>query len=882
MLKETSQKISKAISRRDVPQLKELFDGMTTFELDNKSRLRASLSGIGNKGVQCISKALMNNKTVKTLKLLYQNIGLAGTKDLAKLLMNNQTLTVLELAYNIIGSDGTKELARALRANKTLKTLGLTNNNIGSAGIKELINSLRKNQTLNVLSLACNNIGATGTKELIPFLKNNRTFFYLRLSHNNFGPTGFTQIMKGFEMNHILTYLYIHTMKADNDVAKSIIHLLEINHTLTYLDVRNNKIDDAGAKKLIPVLEKNYTLISFNLAMNKINAELLARINSLIERNQKLKNTCLQAAKEENIEEVVRLVASGASIGGGLVKMEDSEVLRSVLFFMMKHSHSCSTATYFKFAKLCHTLKNSDGLTPFDIAEKHNNKEIIKLAQLPLQEINFTQAWMTWRANNFNNMHQLDLSRSMISEKLLNILSALVEVCSIQSLNLSNNYINYNKAFRIIELLQGSYMLKELNLSYNIISADKDDLTNLIELANPKVTIDISQNYVACTHGNTDSYLKQNQQHNRGSFQIMPVAIDLNVLRIPLEEYQKQLQHGNEVAIICVMEGNKALGHIFINFEQQPAMVSYNIENLSHDSWLWDTLRKMGARQLKKQVRSNTNIEACVEKELIAYKIGVHTVETERGANTMKVDGVLLKKHLIQFRMDRFKNRPAKHLLLANLQVNHGIFRSDNRVVRSHIDPSFEISREQCVIYLACKRDNQEHAMLLIEGMRSFGQLYLQMAHFGPQKGVSGSKANGIKDIFGKGTVTTKLYDIESILRNIRRGEGYILAGWPVPRRSERLKTWGIQRLQKKIVQEEKDPPPYFKLDSNLLKPLKFFGASAQSQVKQSHNCLTWALAKLELLGIEVNKNLITTTFPRTHQVIQKQKDVDNQKCLVM
>jgi Ran GTPase-activating protein (RanGAP) involved in mRNA processing and transport len=66
-------------------------------------------------------------------------------------LLDNTTLTTLHLRWNDIGKEGSVFLAEALRNNKTLTSLDVTNNNLGEEGRKSLRSMLDDNVSLTEL-----------------------------------------------------------------------------------------------------------------------------------------------------------------------------------------------------------------------------------------------------------------------------------------------------------------------------------------------------------------------------------------------------------------------------------------------------------------------------------------------------------------------------------------------------------------------------------------------------------------------------------------------------------------------------------------------------------------------------------------------------------
>lgn len=112
-----------------------------------------------------LGQLLLNNNTLKTLTVSYNNIGSKGAQFLAKALLKNTGLESLDISYNDIGPGGAISLARALLVNTSLKTLDLSNNRIGDPGAVALARVITKGN-LKHLRLSFNSITKLGYREL--------------------------------------------------------------------------------------------------------------------------------------------------------------------------------------------------------------------------------------------------------------------------------------------------------------------------------------------------------------------------------------------------------------------------------------------------------------------------------------------------------------------------------------------------------------------------------------------------------------------------------------------------------------------------------------------------------------------------------------------
>lgn len=471
----------------------------------------------------------------------------------------------------------------------------------------------------------------------------------------------------------------------------------------------------------------------------------------------------------------------------------------------------------------------------------------------------------------------LELANNMLTDEgALTLASILEKTKFLKLLNLSHNGISAVGAEKLVKAAKSHPSLSTLNLSHNIIYIEDGQLKDLIRAAKTSLQIDVSQNYIGFTAlpSNVDVYFNQNKLYYDGALQIMPGFLTLHS-NLNLERYKEQLKQGRDVAVVCVYHKKVVLGHVFINFTWEKPCVAYIIKDLAKQHGLRKSLSRVSAMLLNTGVVISQDDKEQVEAEL-------NDLSEEESAYIM--DRILLTQHALCYRNCSFRNKPTKHLLMANLTSRHGIFKSDESgSVQSYIDPKFTIKRNQYVVYLACKQGN-EHAMLFIEGMSSFGQMFLLKAHFGPKRGISGSRLRPgfkglMKDLVGEGMVELKLLDIERFLSDMHDKKDYILKGWEVPRVFMSLKKYGAKKFLQEIAKEAKgEAPGYFKLESAIFKPLKLLSKSLQSQAEHSYNCLTWAIEKLKLLDVKLNNNWLVKTFPITVKIIRAQQKYEKKK----
>lgn len=83
------------------------------------------------------------------------------------------------MEYDLISYTGATALAEGLEMNRSLKALKLHYNNIGGVGSSAIAKALEVNKTLCVLNISCNDIGDHGACALADMLRRNQSLTHL-------------------------------------------------------------------------------------------------------------------------------------------------------------------------------------------------------------------------------------------------------------------------------------------------------------------------------------------------------------------------------------------------------------------------------------------------------------------------------------------------------------------------------------------------------------------------------------------------------------------------------------------------------------------------------------------------------------------------------
>ncbi|MCC8372181.1 MAG: hypothetical protein LN568_05580 [Rickettsia endosymbiont of Pseudomimeciton antennatum] len=101
--------------------------------------------------------ALKAGRSIKTIDLFRNKIGDKDVELLVQALLQNNTVEFINLDYNQIGNKGAMSIAKLLQGNNSIKRIDLYHNKIGNKGVQCLVEALKKNNCLLILELFQNN-----------------------------------------------------------------------------------------------------------------------------------------------------------------------------------------------------------------------------------------------------------------------------------------------------------------------------------------------------------------------------------------------------------------------------------------------------------------------------------------------------------------------------------------------------------------------------------------------------------------------------------------------------------------------------------------------------------------------------------------------------
>ena len=153
-----------------------------------------------------------------------------------------------------LSSRGVQLLSDAVRQNRTLEGLYITDYNLGTHGAKVFAEALSggNNGTVRLLCLGANRILDGGAIHLANMLVENRTLTHLYLSKNDVGDQGFQRLMEVLSTsNSTLQSLSLEWNQFGNDESLQLaISMLRINNTLSELNLESCKFSKSAVKEL--------------------------------------------------------------------------------------------------------------------------------------------------------------------------------------------------------------------------------------------------------------------------------------------------------------------------------------------------------------------------------------------------------------------------------------------------------------------------------------------------------------------------------------------------------------------------------------------------------------------------------------------------------
>ena len=339
---------------------------------------------------------------------------------------------------------------------------------------------LMNNSTLTELNLSNNNITDEGAKRLAEAIKVNTTLQELNISMNKITDEGAKRLAEAIQINTTLQELNISMNKITDEGVKRLAEAIQINTTLQELNISMNKITDEGAKKLAEAIQINTTLQELNISKNWISKEEVMRIVEACTINRTLhKLVCTHnnlsksglAAINEYIRKENALQVFDASWNSVIASSRCRSQLVIPTFQSLRWSLDSWENNLFDYNKQVWFVNDSIWK---NIPCRFTHDSLLELkfpsySIMPNVQVDIMQGVM-----QVDTLQKLDISYNRISDdEVIAFSECLKTNTTLIELNMSYNDITCKGASVIAEAIQLNTTLQKLNISYNRISEDE-------------------------------------------------------------------------------------------------------------------------------------------------------------------------------------------------------------------------------------------------------------------------------------------------------------------------------------------------------------------------------------------------------------------------
>jgi Ran GTPase-activating protein (RanGAP) involved in mRNA processing and transport len=251
--------------------------------------LHLECSNIGDKSIEVLTSALLENRRLKKLSLSQNNEITSRSWRTLSAILNNpiSALEALHLAETSLDDDGLAWVGRAMSSNTTLKVLDLyCNERVTFDGWRPFFNMLQDNLScaLEEINLGENNMDDDVAISVASALASVNAFKFLRLNDTEtIWSPGWQAISNLFQShNSSLVELDLNMNNIDDTGAVAMANALTNSPTLKILDISSNSLIRTVGWRALSLCFQNSRLEEINLSENRIDDEDAALLaNSL-------------------------------------------------------------------------------------------------------------------------------------------------------------------------------------------------------------------------------------------------------------------------------------------------------------------------------------------------------------------------------------------------------------------------------------------------------------------------------------------------------------------------------------------------------------------------------------------------------------------------
>ena len=459
--------------------------------------LDISCNTIPDQSAMAISTIIKNNQKLVDLNLSKCELSETGMHKISTALIDSQNLETVNLNCNKVSNLVANNLALMIANNIKLKKLSISNCNLQSYGFVQLCESLRSNSIIHIdlsynnldYSMACSlaemiikNVKLTyidlshcDLKEMqfvviLEAMKNTRNFLHVDLKFNKLNSATSDILMNFIANNELLEYLCLQNCNLEDDKLLKVFKI--VNYSLTHLDISSNKFTSKIASKLINVVSSNCNLKHVNFSNCSFDKDIL-------------KNLCMALKEVKNLRYI--------DLGGCCIDHETAKYLadtiiknnnlEALMLSDCEMEHKVTTG-------LLNVLDKTSSLRKLNLKGNHLlNEGVAKLASVI--EINSIE---------YLNVSNCGLQNDNISA----LFNSMIGSSTLQCLDLSLNNLSNEVAGHLSKVLSTNVKLTKVNLNGNIFSIDSIELL-LLELGKITYLMQVNLSSYQFTHKLTEA-----------------------------------------------------------------------------------------------------------------------------------------------------------------------------------------------------------------------------------------------------------------------------------------------------------------------------------------------------------------------------------------
>ena len=472
MNKQAVDGMAKLVSH--IPQLEELdlsynnLQATATVKVLNEintlslTKLNISNNGLNDKTARGIANFLSHYHLLKELDLSYNNLQTTGIITICKGMSNLLSLIKLNISNNNISGEAAADIATVLSQSNLLEELDLSCNNLGELGSLHMFHNMKNITRLTKLNACGIGISKAAASDIALILNNNDKLQDLDLSHNNIGSEGATVVFKKTSSMNLCSFnISYNNITDDVDGVKA---FLSRNKNLEKLDFSHNNLQAAGAIKVCKI--NLLKLTSFNISHNCITTEAAADIGNFLFHNTKLQ----------------------------MLDLSGNELTVSGYKNIFKNLHNMCALS---------SLKVSHGTV---VNEAADELVTVLLHNTLLQELDLSYNFLSISncakifkgMENISNLEVINVSHNMITDEAVDALTHIL-LCNVRlkELNLSYDNLSASGIIKIFQAMKNISNLETINFSHNMITDECVESIAAVLSRNRKLkSLDLSSNYL--------------------------------------------------------------------------------------------------------------------------------------------------------------------------------------------------------------------------------------------------------------------------------------------------------------------------------------------------------------------------------------------------